>query len=113
MKLPFEAASFEVVTMLAVLEHLNHPILVLKEIERVLVPNGILLMTVPSRTAQPVLEFLAHRLKIISEAEIRDHKKYYNKKDLLEALAQAGNLKVEKHRYFQCFMNNFIKLRKG
>lgn len=110
--LPFENEEFDVVTLLAVLEHLNHPKEMLQEIARVLKPNGILLLTVPSRAAKPVLEFLSYRLKIVSEAEIRDHKRYYNKADLANLAHQVPNLCLQKHKYFQCGMNNFALLRK-
>ena len=46
--LPFDDESFEVVTMLAVLEHLHHPHAMLQEIARVLKPSGALVLTVPS-----------------------------------------------------------------
>lgn len=98
--------------MLAILEHLNYPLEMLKQIARVLKPNGILLLTVPSHLAKPVLEFLAFRLKIVSEAEIRDHKAYYNKKDLQNLIAQVPNLYLNTHKYFQCGMNNFAIISK-
>lgn len=110
--LPFENETFEVVTMLAVIEHLNYPIKILKEISIVLVPNGILLLTAPSHIAKPVLEFLSYKLKIVSEAEIRDHKRYYNKRDLSESIAKVKELEMLIHNYFQCGMNNFVKVKK-
>ncbi|MGX3011730.1 class I SAM-dependent methyltransferase [Helicobacter sp. 23-1044] len=109
--LPFKDESFEIVCMLAVLEHLNHPLLMLKEIKRVLKKNGILLLSVPSHAAKPILEFLSYKLKLIDEAEIRDHKRYYNKADLARCAEFAG-LKMEGHYYFQCGFNNFAKMRK-
>lgn len=80
-KLPFADASFDIVTMLAVLEHLEYPDEMIKEIRRVLKPNGCLVGTVPSKAAKPVLEFLAYKVGIVSESEIRDHKCYYSKKN--------------------------------
>jgi 2-polyprenyl-3-methyl-5-hydroxy-6-metoxy-1,4-benzoquinol methylase len=109
--LPFTDGSFDVVTMLAVLEHLAEPIAIAQEIERILIPGGRLIVTVPSRAAKPVLEFLSYRLKIVSEAEIRDHKAYYNYVDLA-ALFEKTRLHIEQHRYFQFGMNNLCILRK-
>ena len=110
--LPFENESFEIVTLLSVLEHLNHPFEMLLEIQRVLRPGGIALLTVPSHLAKPILEFLAYRLGVVSEAEIRDHKRYYNKADIKALVEKTQNLKLEKHRYFQLGLNNFALLRK-
>lgn len=106
-ELPLESASFDVVTLLAVLEHLSHPREMLLEIARVLRPGGQLVMTVPSKAAKPVLEFLAYRLHVVSEAEIRDHKRYYDRRSLAEALEGTG-LRLDRHRYFQLGMNNFV-----
>lgn len=98
--------------MLAVLEHLNYPLDMLKQIARVLKPNGVLILTVPSHLAKPVLEFLAYKLKIVSEAEIRDHKAYYDKKDLQNLIVQVPNLHLNTHKYFQFGMNNFAIIHK-
>lgn len=110
-RLPFPDAAFDVVTLLAVLEHLAHPRAVVVEIARVLKPGGHVVMTVPSRAAQPVLEFLAYRLGIVSEAEIRDHKRYYDRQSLLDLFADSG-LRVDVHRYFQLGLNNFLVARR-
>ena len=110
-RLPFDDASFDVVTMLAVLEHLSRPDAMLREIRRVLRPDGRLVLTVPSKASKPVLEFLAYRVGIVSEAEIRDHKQYYNRSSLRAAMGESG-LEVELHRYFQLGMNNFLVARK-
>jgi ubiquinone/menaquinone biosynthesis C-methylase UbiE len=104
--LPFADASFDLVTMLAVLEHLEQPKAILQEIYRVLRPGGNLVLTVPSKAAQPVLEFLAFRLGVVSRAEIADHKVYYNRETLTLLLEEVG-LEVITHRYFQLWMNNF------
>lgn len=105
--LPFPENSFEVVTMLAVLEHLDNPAEVVKEALRVLTPGGIFAGTVPSKAAKPVLEFLSYRLGIVNPDEIRDHKCYYDRTLLVRTLTDAGFCHVQ-HRYFQCGMNNFF-----
>jgi methionine biosynthesis protein MetW len=46
--LPFEDNFFDVVTCIAVLEHVVHPPTVVREIYRVLKPHGILILEVPN-----------------------------------------------------------------
>ena len=104
--LPFQDASFDIVTMLAVLEHLDHPEALLHEIWRVLAPEGHLVLTVPSKLSRPVLEFLAFRMGLLSRVEIADHKAYFDKRSLKRLLAQIG-FKDTMHHYFQAGMNNF------
>jgi len=105
-RLPYAEASFDLVTMLAVLEHLEQPQNILREIYRVLAPGGQLVLTVPSKLARPVLEFLAFRLGVVSRIEIADHKLYYDRKSLSRLLEPVG-FTLRRHRYFQLGMNNF------
>ena len=104
--LPFEDASFDLITLLAVLEHLDHPLPILRECARLLRPGGAILLTVPSWRAKPVLEFLAFRLGIVSADEIRDHKRYFNREDLFELLGEVDSLSIKRHEYFQFGFNN-------
>lgn len=110
--LPFPNNSFDVVTMLAVLEHLEHETPILQEIHRVLRTSGKLILTVPSIRAQPVLEFLAYRLKIVDEAEIRDHKRYYDRQTLKKVMLEDASFQDFEHQYFQFGMNNFCLVTK-
>lgn len=110
--LPFPDNSFDIVVMLAVLEHLSNSTEIVAEIKRVLDLGGRLILTVPSKRAQPVLEFLAYRLKVVNDLEIRDHKRYWDYADLKEVMHECG-LTVEEHRYFQFGMNNFLVAKKS
>lgn len=88
--LPLPSQSVDCVTSLANLEHLEQPDVNLREIHRILKPGGKLILTTPSTAAKPVLEFLAFKLKLIDAREILDHKRYYSKKTLQQALKAAG-----------------------
>ena len=89
-KLPFKEDSFDVVTSLALIEHITKPSVHLKEIYRVLKPGGKLLLTTPDKKSKWLLETAAFKLGIISKDEIADHKRYYDSSSLLEALLRAG-----------------------
>jgi len=89
-KLPVKSNQFDIVTSLAVIEHLKSPKTMLKEAKRVLKKGGVLIITTPSQTSKPILEFLSYKLKIVSKIEIADHKRYYNKISLIKELVDSG-----------------------
>ena len=111
--IPLKDNSIDIISSMAILEHLNTPEQYLKEIYRILKPDGKLIMTVPSVYAKPVLEFLAYRLWVISAVEILDHKEYYNASKLKNILKKAGFQEENiRHSYFQFGMNNFVIAKK-
>ena len=87
--LPLPSGSVDLVTCLAVIEHVERPETLLAEARRVLRDGGRLVLTTPSREAKPVLELVV-RLRLIDAAEILDHKRYYAPRELRAALAAAG-----------------------
>ena len=105
--LPFADSSFHVVTLMATLEHLQHPEAILHDIHRILLNGGIVVGTVPSKASKPVLEFLSYKLNIVNPDEIRDHKQYFDKKSLVKILKECGFKDIQ-HSYFQLGMNNFF-----
>ena len=97
--------------MLAVLEHLPMENELVKESNRILKRDGLLVLTTPTPIAKPVLEFLSYKLHIISEESIREHQHYYSKQELIERLQRDG-FTIEKYTYFQFGFNQMIIGRK-
>ena len=107
--LSFGDNSFDVVTMLAVFEHIEPDELVWihQEIYRILNPKGLLVVTTPAFWTPPLLWLLA-KLRLISEEEIDDHKGSYGKADIFETLKASG-FESDKLRFghFEMFMNSW------
>lgn len=73
-ELPFADGHVDVVTMLAVIEHLDPDGLegLLAEVYRVLKPGGRLIVTTPAAWSDPLLRFMA-RVGLVSAEEIEEH----------------------------------------
>jgi glycosyltransferase involved in cell wall biosynthesis len=89
-RIPLADQSIDVVTLLAVLEHLDKEVEIIQEIKRILKPDGKLLITVPAEKAKSVLEFLSNTLHVISREEVLDHKRYYTIEKLKKLLMDQG-----------------------
>ena len=112
-KIPLQDKSVDCVIMTAVLEHLNNPENIIKEAFRILNKGGILLLTTPSIYAQPILDFLAFKLKIISKEDILEHKKYYKPSNIIKLATDSGfNKENIKYKYFELFLNILVIAKK-
>ena len=90
--LPFPASTFDVVTALDVIEHLDDDVVVLNEFARVLRPGGRAFLFVP-----------AHRWLWSLQDEISHHRRRYTAKTLRAAVA-ASDLQVERLSYASMFL---------
>ncbi len=113
-KLPFKDNHFDVITMLAVFEHINNDKLsfVLKEVSRVLNKNGVFIITTPA----PWVDFLLHfmgKIGLISKEEIEDHKHNHNNVKIKSILKNNG-FKEEgiKNGFFELGMNMWFTIVK-
>lgn len=106
-KLPFKAGNFDVVTMLAVFEHIEHDKLsfVLSEIRRVLKKDGIFIITTPAPWADKLLHFMS-KFYLISKDEIHEHKHNHPKEKIESILQEAGFEKNKiKSGFFELGLN--------
>jgi SAM-dependent methyltransferase len=86
--LPFENESFDLVTALDVIEHVQHDDMALSEMARVLRPGGIAVITVP-----------AFMFLWSGHDEALHHKRRYRKPELAGKVSKAG-LQVQRCSYF-------------
>jgi SAM-dependent methyltransferase len=98
LELPFAAESFDVVTALDVLEHLDDDTGALRELRRVLKPGGRAFIFAP-----------AHRWLWSLQDEVSHHKRRYVARTLRESVSRAG-LEVERQTYVSTFLLPVIYL---
>ncbi len=108
-----EDASFDLVIINSVLEHLDNPVEILREAHRILSKKGILFGNVPNWFGKYALEMSAFRLSLSPASEMNDHKMYYGKKDIWPLLVKAGfkpqNIRI---KYHKLFLNTLFYARK-
>lgn len=111
---PFDDNSFDVVTMLAVFEHIEQHQLpqALSEVRRILKPGGVFILTTPCPWADKLLRFMA-LFHIVSQEGMNEHKGAYSHRDLAEYLSRGGFDKNKmKFGYFELFLNSWAMARK-
>jgi SAM-dependent methyltransferase len=103
----------DLVICISVLEHLYAPEKAISEFHRVLRPDGLALLNVPSWRGKRFLEFSAFRLGTSPADEMDDHKMYYDVPDLWPLLVKAGfppsGIRCFRHKFG---MNTFAVCRK-
>ena len=105
--LPFEDNFFDVVTMLAVVEHLNPDSMAIlfNEIHRTLRPGGMVIMTTPATWSDGLLRLMA-RIRLVSTEEIDEHAYAYTLPLIGWYFGQAGfQMKKVKFGYFEFMLN--------
>jgi ubiquinone/menaquinone biosynthesis C-methylase UbiE len=99
-QLPFTNEVFDAVTVLDVLEHCDNDCRAMAEIERVLVSEGLLIVTVPS-----------YQWLWSAHDEALHHRRRYTKTSLLMLLEQNGFI-VNKISYFNTFVFPLVAIRR-
>jgi SAM-dependent methyltransferase len=107
-----EDRSLDIITCVSVLEHLTRPEEALAEFRRLLAPGGVCLVNVPSWWGKWALELSAFRLGLSPRAEMDDHKRYYDPRDLWPLLVAAGFLPHQiRCRRYKLGLNTFATCR--
>lgn len=109
-RLPFPDDSFDVVTMLAVFEHLSllrEPIV--KEVYRVLSVHGRIVLTVPDEAVDKILGVLV-RLKLVDGMSLEEHD-HFPAGDTVRCFSGNG-FALRHHRTFQMGLNNLFVFEK-
>ena len=105
--LPFDDNFFSLVSLLAVVEHLNPDSMALlfKESRRVLKPGGMVILTTPAAWSDGLLKLMA-RLNLVSAEEIHEHAYAYTLPLLGWHFGQAGfEMTKVKFGYFEFMLN--------
>jgi len=105
--LTFENEKFDLIFMIATLEHVFDPIFAIKEVARIIKPGGVFILEVPN------IVFLPYRLKFLFGIRPRTswgygwdggHIGYFTRKDLQKALKEE-NFIIEKTTGSGIFLN--------
>ncbi len=112
--LPFEDGYFDVVTMLAVYEHIDEArlVAVIEEVYRILKPGGMHIGTTPAAWTDRLLRMMA-RARLVSPEEIEEHKEAYTLPRLSDVFRKTSFSRGEvKGGYFELFVNLWVKATK-
>lgn len=109
-RLPFSNDSFDVVTLIAVLEHLGgHREAVASEIQRVCRSRGRVIITVPSKFVDPILRILVF-FGLIDGMSLDQHEHYAPKETV--SLFERHGFSLCTQTTFQLGFNNLFVFQK-
>ncbi len=103
--LPFEDNSIDVVTNFELIEHLMNPLFFMREIHRVLKPNGSLYITTPDSYCA------YHKIEHLIERKYRAHFHEFIKTDLEWLLEKAGFKSFSIERFARQNRSKYMKIK--
>jgi ubiquinone/menaquinone biosynthesis C-methylase UbiE len=109
-KLPFPASSFDVISMIAVFEHLaEYRKIIVSECFRILKMKGFVILTVPSSSVDNILKILV-KMKLIDGMSLEEHS-HFRTKETVEIFETCG-FQLKRWVKFQLHLNNLFIFEK-
>jgi 2-polyprenyl-3-methyl-5-hydroxy-6-metoxy-1,4-benzoquinol methylase len=102
--------KFDLILLVAFIEHLKNPDPLMKNSRKLLMAEGRIVMTTPTRVGD-FLNTVGAYLGLTAMSAVKDHEIIYNKKKM-KALAERNGLEIETFKHFQFGLNQLIVMRK-
>ncbi|NTV31568.1 class I SAM-dependent methyltransferase [candidate division WWE3 bacterium] len=111
--LELESNSADLVVGFSVLEHIQYPDKIMKEVIRIMKPGGRAIFSAPTPSAKSILEIMANQLQLISPHTVKRQPQYFTKETMLRLIPpQLTEEVVIMHHYFEFGLNNLFVLYK-
>ncbi|MBI2672992.1 class I SAM-dependent methyltransferase [Candidatus Woesearchaeota archaeon] len=107
--LPFKNNSFTKIIAADILEHIPKDDMTIKEIDRVLKKNGVLVITTPCTNPTLSVDWLRRKAGLHMEHAFGHVRPGYSKEDI-EKLLKGTNLKIEKESYYLIFFGELLRV---
>jgi SAM-dependent methyltransferase len=101
--LPFASGSFDIISLLATIEHINDKSLIARESARLLRHGGRVIITVPSPLVDKILDVLI-RIHIVDGMSLEEHHGFLP--DDLSGIFIPAGFRLKKRQKFQFGLNN-------
>jgi ubiquinone/menaquinone biosynthesis C-methylase UbiE len=92
--LPFQSEKFEVILCFETIEHISNPDMFLKELTRVIKPNGIIILTTPNIIWEPIHWLAA----ILNLHHSEGPSKFLRRKYIIDLIGRTNSLKILKEQ---------------
>ncbi len=109
--LPFSDGFFDQVTLLAVIEHIEDPLPILREAHRCMRHGGRLIVTTPSRLGIRIHDVI-RRLGLVRDVEEGEHKDFGMSLGVLRGWIERAGFKVAKAYSFEFGINLIVVAEK-
>jgi 2-polyprenyl-3-methyl-5-hydroxy-6-metoxy-1,4-benzoquinol methylase len=103
--------KFDVIMMIALVEHIFNQKFLFQQAKKCLKPNGIIVITTPTPFGNEYVHKLGGNIGLFSKVAVDDHIVIYNKKRF-EILAKELGLKIVKYERFEFGCNQLVVLKK-